>query len=341
LDIGTTALRAVELQFGSDGPGGAAPPVLLRHAEAAIPLGAVRDGEVVESSIISSGLKELWARGKFSTKEVVLGVGNQRVLVRDLEMPWIAPADRRGALPFHVADALPMPLDDALLDFLPTSESDEAGERSMRGMLVAAQRHTVEANVAAAEQAGLQPVMVDLNGFALIRAVAHAELADQVIAIVDFGASITTVVIADHGVPRLVRTLPIGGQTITGSLASTLQISPGEAEQAKRQVGMVGEAGPVRDALAGMVRQLIESVRNTFVYYAGNHPGAGIQNAVVTGGGVDLPGLGQYLASATRVPVVLGDPVARLHLGSHLSRASLPSPASLALSIGLAHGVAA
>ena len=341
LDIGTTALRAVELQFGSDGPGGSTPPVLLRHAETAVPLGAVREGEVVEPSIICSGLKELWARGKFTSKDVVLGVGSQRVIVRDLEMPWIPPADRRTALPFHVADALPMPLDDALLDFFPTGESDGPTGRTMRGMLVAAQRHTVEANVSAVEQAGLHPVMVDLNGFALIRAIAHGEQAEGVLAIVDFGASSTTVVIADQGVPRLVRTLSMGGQTITGTLASTLQVPLGEAEEAKRQIGMLGEPGPVRDSLAGLVRQLIESVRNTFVYYSGNHPGAGIQAAVVTGGGVDLPGLGQYLASATRVPVQMGDPIGRLRPSSRLNRESIPNPATLTLSIGLAHGVAA
>ncbi|WP_159806245.1 type IV pilus assembly protein PilM [Cellulomonas citrea] len=343
LDIGTTTLRAVELQFGNGGPGATAHPALLHHAQTQLPPGAVRDGEVVEASIVAGALKELWARGHFTSKDVVLGVGNQRVLVRDLEMPWIPPADRRTALPFHVADALPMPLDDAILDFLPTFEGDDgAGGHVMRGMLVAAQRRTVETNVEAAEAAGLRPVMVDLNGFALTRAVSHDELADQVVAIVDFGASGTTVVIADRGTPRLVRMLPMGGQAITSTLASTLQVSPAQAEAIKQEQGMLSENGPARDTLAGMVRQLIESVRNTFVYYQGNHPGAGIATTVVTGGGVALPGLGQYLASATRVPVVLGDPLARLRPEKHVDGAALRArSASLALSIGLAHGAAA
>ncbi len=346
LDIGTTAVRAAELEFGAGGPTGKNPPSLVRFGEVAIPLGAVRDGEVVQPETVSNALRQLWAQAKFLTKDVVIGVGNQRVLVRELDLPWMPLPQIRESLPFQVGEMLPMSTDEALLDFYPTAEVDGDQGRVARGMLVAAQRDTVTANVLAVEGAGLRPQMVDLNAFALIRALARGDLARTTAAFVDVGATITTVVIADRGVPRLVRSLPTGGQHATNALATARGISVPEAEALKREVGIgyavSSDRQDAAEAVGGVMRALIESVRNTFVYYAGNHPGAGIEIVVLTGGGSHLPGLGQYLSSASRLPATLGDPLAGLRSAKGSRRESLAGRESvIALPIGLAYGVAA
>jgi len=83
-------------------------------------------------------------------------------------------------------------------------------------------------------------------------------------------------------------------------------------------------------------------VRNTFVYYASNNPGAAIGVVVLTGGGSDLPGLGQYMSSASRMPVTIGDPLAGLRMVKSAPRDAFNGHQSLvALSVGLASGVAA
>jgi len=346
LDIGAGAVRAAELEFGSGGPAGKNPPTLVRYGEIPLPLGAVRDGEVVQQATVAGALKQLWSRTKFTSKDVVIGVGNQRVLVRETELPWMPRAQLAESLPFQVGELLPMPVDDALLDYVPTSEAEGPQGRTMQGLLVAAQRDTVNANVLAVEGAGLRPVMVDLNAFALIRSLARGDLARGTVAIVDIGAQITTVVVAANGQPRLVRVLPAGGHQITTAVASALGISAGEAEQAKRSLG-VGYAAPegaegAMEAIAEIARSLVESIRNTFVYYGTNNPGAGIDVVVLTGGGSHLPGLGQYLSSASRMAVTLGDPLAGLRAGKSANRSQLNGLESLiAVPVGLAYGVAA
>jgi len=346
LDIGAGAVRAAELEFGNGGPTGKNPPTLLHYGEVPLPLGAVRDGEVVQQSTVASALKQLWSNGKFSSKDVVIGVGNQRVLVRETELPWMPRAQLVESLPFQVGELLPMSVDDALLDYVPTSEGDGAQGRTMNGLLVAAQRETVNANVLAVEGAGLRPLMVDLNAFALVRSLARGDMAQRTVAIVDIGAQITTVVIAAHGQPRLVRVLPAGGHQVTTAVASALGISAGEAEQVKRNLG-VGYAAPpgaesAVEAIAEAAGGLVESVRNTFVYYAGNNPGAGIDVVVLTGGGSHLPGLGQYLSSASRLTVALGDPLSGLRANKSAGREKLNGLESLvAVPVGLAYGVAA
>lgn len=346
LDIGTTAVRAAELDVPTGAKAGRAAPTLVRYAQVAVPLGAVRDGEVADPATISDALRRLWVQAKFSTKDVVVGVGNQRVVVRDLDLPWMPPAQLKASLPFQVQELLPVSPEDALLDYYPTGESDGAQGRTVHGMLVAAQRDTVAANVLAVQSAGLHPTMVDLNGFALMRSLIRGDLTQRVVALVDIGARVTDVVVAARGVPRIVRILPMGGQHLTDAVAKALGLPLPEAERVKRETGVGFAPQPGHEAaaqaLSDTARTLVEAIRNTFVYYSSNHPGEGIDLVVLSGGGAGLPGLGQYLSSASRLPAVLGDPVAGLQLAKTLHRESVTgNESSMALPIGLAYGVAA
>jgi len=346
LDIGTTSVRAAQLEFSSGGPTGKNPPTLTRCAQVPLPAGVVRDGEVADQGIVSEALKQLWQQGKFDSKDVVLGIGNARVVVRDLEVPRMPLAQIRRSLPFQVNDMLPMQASDALLDYYPTDEFTGESGPMVLGILVAAPKDAVTTNVIAVEGASLRPTMVDLNAFALVRSLARGDLAQRTVAFVDIGARTTTVVIAEHGVPRLVRVLRAGGQDVTDVVASSLSISVPEAEAAKREIGVGFQVAPqyaaAAEAVAGTTRGLLESVRNTFSFFAQNRPGSSVEVVVLTGGGCHLPGLGQYLASASRLPVTLGDPLATIKLGKSVSSESVQSQGSLlAVCVGLAYGVAA
>lgn len=342
LDIGSTAVRAAEVSSARNGR----PRTLERFGIVPLPVGAVRDGEVADPETVATALKQLWSQHKFSSRDVIIGVGNQRVIVRDLELPWLPAAQLRSSLPFQVQELLPMPIEEALLDFHPTGESTGPQGRMVHGMLVAAQRDTVTANVRAVQTAGLRPVQVDLNGFALQRALVTRAHAESVVAVVEIGATVTHVVVADHGVPRLVRTIPAGGLDVTTAVASALGISGAEAEAVKREVGvgfsLPADRAAAGDAIGTATRTLVEAIRNTFVYYSGTHPGALIDRILLTGGGAHLPGLGQYLASASRLPVAFGDAVEGLARSRSLPAGALEGAGSLvALPVGLAQGAAA
>lgn len=341
LDIGTTGVRAAELEFATGRPGKGG-PTLQRFSQVALPAGAVRDGEVTDQAVVSGALRQLWQQGKFATKDVVIGIGNQRVLVRELELPWMPPAQLKASLPYQVQEMLPVSIDDALLDFLPTEEADGPQGRIVRGLLVAAPRETVTTNLLAVEAAGLRPTAVDLNGFALVRAFGRTAAPGAVAAYVEVGARVTTVVVAQGTTPRLVRVLPMGGLNATDAVANALGTTHPEAEQVKREVGLTGGTGPAQEAVLHVTRALVEAVRNTFVYYAGNHPGQGIELVVLSGGGAHLVGFGQYLSSASRLPVVLGDALAGIRLGKTAPAQMLQGRESLVgLPTGLAYGVAA
>lgn len=347
LDIGTTAVRAAEVEFASAGPAGTATPTLLRVGQVPLPRGAVRDGEVAEPETVASAIRQLWRNAGFSQREVVLGVGNQRVLVRDLDMPEMPMEQIRTSLPFQVQDLLPVAVEDALLDYFPTGRFTGPNGAMTSGLLVAATKDTVRANTMAVETASLRPLMVDLSAFALVRSQVRGPLADRTVALVDVGARVTTVVIVAGGQPRFVRLLATGGQDVTDAVSGEFNMPADEAETLKRTVGTGLGVAPEHKRAAATVTEvtanLVESVRNTMVYFNSANPGNPIEGALLTGGGSMLNGFGQYMASASRLPVQVGNPLATMRVSGtaagtdHLTE----TPQLWATSIGLAYGVAA
>ncbi|ACZ21709.1 type IV pilus assembly protein PilM [Sanguibacter keddieii DSM 10542] len=345
LDIGTSAVRAVEFAPTHPGSTGGLGSV-VRVAEAPLPPGAVRDAEVVDPSLVSSVIKRLWSKAGFSDKNVIIGVGNQRVVVRQLDLPVMPMAHLRQALVYQAQETLPMAVDEALLDFYPTGEVDGADGRAMRGLFVAAVKDTVSANVLAVEGAGLVPQVVDLSAFALLRSVVIGDLAERTVACVDIGARVTNVVVADRGVPLLARVLAAGGQDATDAVARAMKLADADAERLKRQLGVGQQVQPdladAADAVNTAARGLVEAVRNTLSYYASQVAGPPVEMLVLTGGGAHLSGLGQYLSSAARLPAVLGNSFQHVTWAKTADRELVKDREStFAIAMGLAQGVAA
>jgi type IV pilus assembly protein PilM len=313
---------------------------------APLPPGAVRDGEVAEPSTVSTVLRRMWSEHKFATKDVVLGVGNQRVMVRELELPAIPLPQLRTSLPFQVTDMLPVAVDDAILDYYPTGTTTSQQGEMYKGLLVAATKETVLANTRAVERAGLRPVLVDLNAFALARVQVRSGYHQGVVAFVDIGARVTNIAIVADGRPRFVRILPSGGQDVTDAVAGTLDIPQPEAEKLKREVG-IGIAAPpqyaaAKEAVADVTSTLVDAIRSTLAFYSSTNPGAPVQQMVLSGGGCFLNGLGQYLSSAARLTVALAQPMSSMSIGRGVDQQLRgPWQASVAIPLGLAMGVAA
>jgi type IV pilus assembly protein PilM len=314
LDIGTSVVRAVELSYGRSGI------TLERFGQVVLPDGAIRDGEVVLGEAVTHSLRQLWAATGFSHRRVVIGVANQRVIVRQLDLPWMERGELRSSLAFHVEDFLPIPAEQAVMDYFPLEETtDDQGVRGLRGLLVAAARETVLANVRCAESAGLTVRSVDLTSFAVLRALGKQSQADvETEALIDIGARVTNIVVHSAGVPRFVRILLMGGQDVTDAVAQRLGVPLYDAERMKQQVGMPGSTEDLAELerTVGMTAQdFVDEIRGSLDYYSASSPGAPVERILVCGGGSRLDGLVDRLSAAIRVPVLNGDPMANLRIG--------------------------
>jgi type IV pilus assembly protein PilM len=345
LDIGTSGVRAAELSFGK----GAI--TLEKFGQVALPEGAVRDGEVVDPDTVAAAIKQLWAHTKFSSKKVVIGVANQKVIVRQVDLPWMPVSELKKSLGYQVQDFVPMPVEQAVLDFHPLEELDaENGNRVLRGLWVAAARDMVNASIEAVQKAGLSAVMVDLSSFAVIRSLTDADhlgMGARVEALVDVGARVTNIVVHQGGVPRFVRILLMGGQDVTDAVAERMGFPQDHAEAMKQQLGL-GVPADGMDVQAAT--RVVEAVGATFVdeirgsldYYLASSGSAPISRLVLTGGGARLGGLAERLQAMTRVPVTVGTPMHGLQVGrTGLSPEQIAFVEPLAaVPVGLALGAA-
>ncbi|WP_223691861.1 type IV pilus assembly protein PilM [Leifsonia poae] len=339
IDIGSSSLRAVELIDAAK-----ARPTLVRYAELPLPEGAASRGEVLEPNTVASALKRLWSLGGFKSKNVVLGMGNQRVLARDLTVPKMSIERIRESLPFQVQEMLPVPVADALLDFYPVSESVGESGPVVNGLLVAAIKEAVLGNVRATRLAGLTTVDVDLIPFALSRVLVSRPKVAGTVALVEIGSDTTCVLVAREGVPQFVRIIPTGGNDLTEALHVELEIEVGEAERIKRRLGLASEVATVEDHRAveiiyRVTSELLNSLRNTINYYVNTRQPDVVGQVIVTGGGATLHGLPEALAEMTRLPVVVGDPLSSFALSRTLKADDLRMRRSgLSVALGLAVG---
>ncbi|WP_314148446.1 type IV pilus assembly protein PilM [uncultured Leifsonia sp.] len=342
MDIGSTSVRAVELQDASKPR-----PTLLRYIEAPLPEGASSRGEVLEPNTVAATLKRLWRQAGFTSKDVVLGMGNQRVLARDLTVPKMSIRRIRESLPFTVQDMLPVPASEAILDFYPVSEAVSESGPVVNGLLVAAIKEAVLANVKATKLAGLSTIDVDLIPFALSRVLLSRQNVSGTVALIAIGADTTCVLIARDGVPQFVRIIPTGGADLTRALRAELELDEASAERVKIGLGLASSVASPEEQRAVEViyrvtSEMLTSLRNTINYYVNTRQPETVDRIILTGGGAQLIGLTDALSEMTRLPVTMGDPLAGFALSRKLNVEDLRQRrGGLGVALGLAVGSAA
>jgi type IV pilus assembly protein PilM len=338
LDVGSTAVRAAELAEGS-------PPTVVRAAQVPLPAGAVENGEVREVEAVSEGLRELWTRGGFKSRKVWMGVGNQRVVVREIALPAMPEKELRQSLGFQVQEFIPMPVDEAVLDYHLIEEIEVDGRQMLRLLLVAAQKAMVDTLVTSATNAKLEPMGLDLVPFAMVRAVGATGAGMELErsggeAVVDIGAHVTNIVVHAAGETRFVRILPSGGRDITVAIARGLTVDDEIAERLKRGEVVEGSAATPEQALeVAMQRatQFVDEIRSSLEFYTAQTQGARIERLLISGGGSKLEGFIDIVRQ--RIPVTVEPGRVFSKVGSQLSLsedAQAEAEPVLATAVGLA-----
>lgn len=313
LDIGTSAIRAAQITMGR---GGAA--TLTNFGQVALPAGAVVDGEIRDPGAVSDAVAQLWKRVKIRTKRAVVGVANQRVVVRQVDLPYLDEKEFRSSLQFQVADHIPMPAEAAELDYQIIDDyTTESGDHRMRVLLIAAATEMIDTFVSTLGTAGIEVTGIDLTPFAVARAVSGAARGEVGMAgaeaIVDVGAGVTNIIIHQNGEPKFVRILLIGGDEITNALADGLNVPYDEAEAMKLDLGRGVGTAEAQRLLAQRVDTLVNEIRGSLDYYVSQEESQPVNSIILTGGGSLTPGLIPQLEQTLRTQVRRATPLSELN----------------------------
>jgi type IV pilus assembly protein PilM len=326
---------------------------LVQVARGPLASGIVVGGELRDPDALSAALKEFFAKNKLPKRGVRLGLANNRIGVRVFELEGIEDSRQlANAIRFRAQDALPIPIDEAVLDYQVLGERvDEDGKTVRRVLLVVAYRELIDRYVAACRKAGIQLVGIDLEAFALLRALSDAqpEQAEDTppaaLVAVSIGHDRSTFAVSDGRVCEFTRVLEWGGGTLDVAVARALDLAPSEAEPFKRELGLEGDGTPegLSDAQATVAREAIRREIQTFarelvssLQFYQNQPGSlGIAEIVVTGGTAHLVGLAEQLQKLIGVRVRVGDPLAHVRTGKRLKGAEQIGSLTVAIGLGV------
>jgi type IV pilus assembly protein PilM len=307
-------------------------------------------GELRDPDALAEALKDFFAKHKLPKKGVRLGIANNRIGVRTFEIAGIDDPKQLGnAIRFRAQEVLPIPIDEAVLDYQVLGEgTDEQGQPTRRVLLVVAYRELIDRYVDACKKAGVTLSGIDLEAFALLRALQAPQEGvggdpSAALVAVAIGHERSTFAVSDGRVCEFTRVLEWGGAALNVAIARVLNAAPSEVEDVKHALTLTSGVVPdglssdeaaravdaVRKAIQAFARELVSSLQ----YYQ-NQPGSlGIAEIVLSGGTAHLPGLAAELETLIGVRVRIGDPLARMKVAKKVGDPL--QVGSLAVAIGL------
>jgi type IV pilus assembly protein PilM len=322
----------------------------LQVAREPLDPGIVVGGELRDPEALAEALKEFFSKHKLPKKGVRLGIANNRIGVRTFDIAGINDEKQlTNAIRFRAQEALPIPIDEAVLDYQVLGEGvDEEGQPTKRILLVVAYRELIDRYMDACKKAGISLVGIDLEAFALLRALQPPQEgvggdASAALVAVAIGHERSTFAVSDGRVCEFTRVLEWGGAALNVAIARVLDAAPSEVDGVKRALALTDEMVPegltpeqaqkARDAMRRAIQTFARELVSSLQYYQ-NQPGSlGIGEIVLTGGTAQLHGLAAELEKLIGVRVRVGDPLARMKVSKKIGEAE--QIGSLAVAIGL------
>ena len=282
---------------------------LTRGAVSELPPGILRDGDTADPMELATELRKLFSEHELPTR-VRLGIANQRIVARTLELPVMPSAEALEAQVRSVApDHIPMPIDEAVLDFHALGEVETAAGPRTRVVVVAVRREMVERLHAACDAAGLQVEGIDLAAFGMLRALPRPTGATLYVAV----GGLVNVAVANESGCLFTRTAAGGLEAIASSLADRAGLTLEHAQQWLRHVGLLADLDDVegethvveatREALEEGVRELADTVRNSLNFYRTQDSAEPVNRGIVTGPALTIPGFVAALSEQLKLPL--------------------------------------
>jgi type IV pilus assembly protein PilM len=278
--------------------------------------GIVREGEVVDVAMLAAALKGLFAEHKFP-RRVRLGLANQRIVVRTLDLPPLSdPKELASAVRFQAQEHIPMPLEQAVLEHHSLGIVDTPNGPRNRVVLVAARRDMVERLLEAVKQAGLRAQGVDLSAYAMIRALHRpgGTLPTLYVSV----AGMTNLAVAVGTTCVFTRVVPLGAEAMAQELAERRGLTLEHSNGWLKHVGLTTPESEIdgdpeivaesRLVLGDGVRRIGDELRNSLDFYTMQEGSEPVDHAVLSGPVVSIPGFCERLSEYLQLPVEIRTP---------------------------------
>ncbi len=330
VDVGTSSIKIVELVQEKNGTFQLGTYGYIDHLPRVVPHKNPHDVELIIASII-----EVCKKAQCRTRRTSAALPTYSVFTSLIALPWMSAEELDSAIRWEAKKIIPLPLEEIVLDYkilnpqkksavsLSFGKKDEESvkekiQEDYRILITGAGKETVQQYTEVFEQSGLTLVSLETEMFALERSLVGEDPGE--IMIVEIGAVVTDIIIVEHSVPFLARSLETGGNALTRAIMNSLQINEKRAEQLKRDIGLAGweENAGIPQILKETLEPIIHEIKYTLDVYK-NHQLTPSQKAtgtvekiILTGGTALLPHCAEYLSKTLDMRVVIGDPWAHV-----------------------------
>jgi len=286
---------------------------------------SIIDGTVMDAGSVVEGIRNLVRMEKIKVKDVVTAISGQSVIVKKIRMPEMTEKELAESIIWEAEQHIPFEISEVNIDFqimpaAPTTATPP--DHQMDVLLIAARKSKMEDYMSLLNEAGLNPVIVDSDVFALENGyeINNEDEDSRIVALVDIGASAMHINILKDGVTLFQRDIATGGNHYTAAFQQEFNISYEQAEALKMGVGFTDECGAeqvlpllvsVSEELRGELQRSLEFFRSTMV----DEP---IQKMVLSGGCARIKGLDQLLSRRLGLPVEVANPFRNIHYSGKL-----------------------
>ncbi len=309
IDLGHFSIKAIQIERAGNSW------KITRVGSLPTPPETIKDGVVIDTGSLGLAIKQLLKTSHISATTAHIAAAGGSVFVRPVQFPKMTEATLRKSIKFEASRYVPGSVEDSFIEFEILGAVDEA---HMNVLIVAAPKDIVESRVAACQKAGLEVDSVDIEAFAMYRALIETDESlhhtEGTIAVVDVGAFSTNVSVVVNGIFAMNRTIPNGGATLTEALKAYFKLSDEDAETGKSQLNaadMIGEVGPKENPPLRVIQphldDLVREIRRSLNYFQSQQTevtgGKDISKIILAGGGAKMPGFGIFLAQKLGIPV--------------------------------------
>ena len=334
VDIGSSSVKAVELQRKN----GDFQLVSLGYES--LEPDSVVDGQIMELNSVSNAISNIFNEHKIKTNRVAAGVNGHSVIVKNIMLPQMSSAELQESFAWHAEEHIPFDITDVTLDYHVTGTTDDA----IHVLMAACKRDKVANLKQAIQLAGKQPVVIDVDAFALQNCyeLNYDPQPNEVVALLNIGASTTNINILNGNRSVFTRDATFGGNQYTSLLQKELGVTFEHAEQVKRGMPLPEpvEDRDIKPILETVSDILALEIQKTMDFYRATveDGGVAVEKILVSGGGSKLAGLIDFLAQQFEMPVEIFDPFRKIKVDSRgfdpeYMREVIPE---MAIAVGLA-----
>jgi len=303
LDIGSGFVKVVEVDHSG------AQPEVSRVAMRPLLPDAIVEGEIMDYGLVSDTVRGLFQEMGLKSADVVTAIGGHDVIIKKIQMDRMKESDAREVIRWEAEQHVPFDIKSVELDFQILNPHDEGLQ--MEVLLVAAKRELVDNKVGLLQDAGINPVIIDVDAFALHNAFEHnyPESRDGIIALVNVGHETTNVNILENGVPILTRDIPFGSRRIREDLQRERGLTAEQAEDVVQARETVDDLERFVDASAD---EIAVGIERASAFLMTREDGETLGKIFLSGGGARVPGMVESLAKRMNVETHLVNPFERV-----------------------------